>query len=198
MRSPTNGKVISPASSNHNYHRYPEIGKSIGDLIHKNKINRLTLSCALSVLPSFEVAPRTVLDSLKLITAGYIFGKISSDRQMIHPQLHLERIANIIYTLGVNEEDGIIASIREITESFSYPPINGISYNEFISSFDSAKYKNGCRSKVYQLERRMGYLNERRRQMVERFVEIQYTQQVAEIQKSARRLCLKNKQQNRP
>ncbi len=193
MRSPANEEVISHASSNHNYHRYPEIGESIGDLIRKNKINRLTLSCVLSVLPPFEIAPRTVLDSLKLVTAGYLFGRVSNERQMIHPQLHLERIAHILYISGANEENEIIKSIRKITESFSYPPINGISYNEFIGSFDVAKYKNGCRSRVYQVERRMGYLNEKRRQMVERFVEVQYNQQVVETRERARQLCLKNK-----
>src|SRR3989344_6026901 len=87
-------------SESKSYRCYPDIGEGVKRLINKNNINPLVLSCVLSILPSFQMTPRSVLDSLKLITRGYLFGRVSSERELIHSQLHLERASHIMYTCG--------------------------------------------------------------------------------------------------
>ncbi len=188
MPSYVKGKNASrPASAGYRY--YPAVGEKVKALISKNQVNKFTLSCVLSVLPSFNVAPRTVLDSLKLITAGYLYGRVSSRRELIHPELHLERIAHILYTSGAHSNDETIQAIRKINPSFHYPPAHGISFQEFIHSFPTANLeKNAHKSALFRIERQMCYLGPQEQKEIEHLVDSFYRHHVARVQEIAHQL----------
>ena len=113
-----------------------QIGILVRTALLKNKVKHVHLAQVLHNHHDFKIKKDAFCTELTYLIEGNLYGRGKHNaRDSSYQQMHLLRLAHILYTGGIKEDHEVIQALRSINPQFKYPPENGISYDILLKIF---------------------------------------------------------------